>query len=240
MAKPIDFTVAIPTYNGADRLPKLLDKIRQQNQTENISWEVIVVDNNSNDHTAEVIKYYQSNWLESVPFKYCFEPKQGATFARQLAVKDILLFRENVIKDLYNSKNETLDLDTSITFDELIRYVVRTKDKQLDIHLKPQYLFLGTTKFDFIGKLEKIQEDFAYIKTQLKLPLYELPQKNPNQYTETPKNSFDIHWSKLTPSELKTIKYYPKYQEFYTEELRELVKKRYEKDLKMFGYEFTE
>ncbi|MGB3514560.1 MAG: hormogonium polysaccharide biosynthesis glycosyltransferase HpsE [Microcoleaceae cyanobacterium] len=88
MAKPIDFTVAIPTYNGAERLPKLLDKIRQQNQTEDISWEVIIVDNNSSDKTAEVIKYYQSNWLESVPLKYFFEPKQGATFARQRAVKE--------------------------------------------------------------------------------------------------------------------------------------------------------
>ncbi|MGB3514559.1 MAG: hormogonium polysaccharide biosynthesis glycosyltransferase HpsE [Microcoleaceae cyanobacterium] len=88
MTKPIDFTIAIPTYNGAERLPKLLDKIRQQHQTEDISWEVIVVDNNSSDKTAEVIKYYQSNWLESVPLKYCFEPKQGANFARKRAVKE--------------------------------------------------------------------------------------------------------------------------------------------------------
>ncbi|MDJ0555307.1 MAG: glycosyltransferase [Microcoleaceae cyanobacterium MO_207.B10] len=58
MTKPINLTIAIPTYNGGGRLPKLLDKIRQQHQTENIYWEVIVVDNNSSDNTAEIVKDY--------------------------------------------------------------------------------------------------------------------------------------------------------------------------------------
>lgn len=88
MAKTIDLTIGIPTYNGAERLPKLLDKIRQQSQTENILWEVIVVDNKSNDKTAEIVKDYQSNWLESVPLRYILEPKQGAAFARKRAVKE--------------------------------------------------------------------------------------------------------------------------------------------------------
>lgn len=84
----LDFTVAIPTYNGASRLPKVLDKILAQVNTEQITWEVIVIDNNSTDETAQVVGDYQANWLASVPLKYCFEPEQGAAFARLRAVRE--------------------------------------------------------------------------------------------------------------------------------------------------------
>ncbi|MEB3282715.1 MAG: hormogonium polysaccharide biosynthesis glycosyltransferase HpsE [Lyngbya sp.] len=82
----VDFTVAIPTYNGAKRLPQVLDKLRSQTDVEEISWEIIVVDNNSNDNTAEVVKQYQQNWLSNVPLRYSFEPQQGAAFARKRAI----------------------------------------------------------------------------------------------------------------------------------------------------------
>ena len=84
----IDFTVAIPTYNGASRLPKLLEKLRSQINLEHLCWEIIVVDNNSTDDTAKVVQDYQSSWLESVPLKYFLEPEQGAAFARLRAVRE--------------------------------------------------------------------------------------------------------------------------------------------------------
>jgi len=84
----IDFTVAIPTYNGASRLPKLLEKLRQQTDLDQISWEIIVVDNNSSDNTAQVVQEYQGNWLVDVPLTYILEPEQGAAFARLRAVKE--------------------------------------------------------------------------------------------------------------------------------------------------------
>lgn len=84
----IAITVAIPTYNGENRLPKILDRLRSQIRTECVSWEVIVVDNNSTDSTAKVVQDYQSNWLESVPLKYILEPEQGAAFARARAIRE--------------------------------------------------------------------------------------------------------------------------------------------------------
>ena len=84
----LDFTVAIPTYNGASRLPKVLDKLLAQVNTEQIAWEVIVIDNNSTDDTAQVVRDYQANWLASVPLRYCFEAEQGAAFARLTAVRE--------------------------------------------------------------------------------------------------------------------------------------------------------
>ncbi|NEP10940.1 MAG: glycosyltransferase family 2 protein [Symploca sp. SIO2C1] len=91
----VDFTVAIPTYNGETRLPEVLERLREAKlvlsnklplKKENFSWEVIVVDNNSTDNTAQVVKNYQANWRADCPLKYYFESEQGAAFARQKAV----------------------------------------------------------------------------------------------------------------------------------------------------------
>ncbi len=82
-----DFTVVIATYNGAARLGAVLDRLRCQIGTDDIAWEVIVVDNNSTDNTAEVVKQYQANWPENIPLHYEFEPQQGAGYARQLGTK---------------------------------------------------------------------------------------------------------------------------------------------------------
>jgi len=79
----IDFTVAICTYNGEKRLPAVLDRLRSQINTEQISWEIVVIDNNSTDNTAKLIQEYQVNWPQAYPIKYYFEPAQGLAFARQ-------------------------------------------------------------------------------------------------------------------------------------------------------------
>lgn len=84
----IDFTVAIPTYNGAKRLPELLELLGNQVNTQNLTWEIIVVDNNSHDQTAKIVQAYQQNWSHSYPLKYCFEPQQGAAYARKRAIQE--------------------------------------------------------------------------------------------------------------------------------------------------------
>ena len=87
----IDITVAIPTYNGADRLPLVLDRLRSQTHLDGINWEIIVCDNGSTDDTATVVKQYQKDWQthwpEGVALHYRFAAEQGAAFARQRAVE---------------------------------------------------------------------------------------------------------------------------------------------------------
>lgn len=84
----IDFTIAIPTYNGATRLPQLLEQLREQVDTEHFSWEILVVDNNSTDNTQKLVCDFQANWSKPFPLKYCFESEQGAAFARQRAIRE--------------------------------------------------------------------------------------------------------------------------------------------------------
>lgn len=85
--EPMDVTVAIPTYNGAKRLPLVLDRLQSQIGIDGISWEVIVCDNNSTDSTADVIRGYQQRWPKTSTLKYGFAAVQGAARARQRAVQ---------------------------------------------------------------------------------------------------------------------------------------------------------
>ncbi|MEM7726658.1 MAG: hormogonium polysaccharide biosynthesis glycosyltransferase HpsE [Cyanobacteria bacterium P01_A01_bin.45] len=88
MIDKINFTIAIPTYNGAKYLPELLERLKNQIDTESFSWEIIVIDNNSTDKTAEIVKKYQSDWKENFPLKYFLETRQGAAYARECAIKE--------------------------------------------------------------------------------------------------------------------------------------------------------
>lgn len=86
----IDITVCIPTYNGEKHLPELLEALRSQIKTEPITWEIIVVNNNSSDLTAKVVQDYQTDWPKTCPLRYVFEETQGAAFARLRGVKEAL------------------------------------------------------------------------------------------------------------------------------------------------------
>jgi glycosyltransferase involved in cell wall biosynthesis len=90
----MNFTVVIPTFNGETRLPRVLDKLKdciaysQQVEWAAITWEIMIIDNNSCDRTAEVVQTYQTHWPINYPLKYVFEPQQGLGFARQRAIQE--------------------------------------------------------------------------------------------------------------------------------------------------------
>ncbi len=83
----LDFTVAIRAYNSAERLPEILERLKIQVGIEEIDWEIVIIDNNSTDNTAQIIANYQSNWQEKFPLKYFLELRQGASFARRTAME---------------------------------------------------------------------------------------------------------------------------------------------------------
>ncbi|MEL6881272.1 MAG: hormogonium polysaccharide biosynthesis glycosyltransferase HpsE [Cyanobacteria bacterium J06607_10] len=84
---PVDFTIVIATYNGAERLGQVLSRLRCQIGVDDMVWEVIVVDNNSTDDTATLVQQYQAQWPKNLSLRYEFEPQQGAGYARQLGTK---------------------------------------------------------------------------------------------------------------------------------------------------------
>lgn len=83
----VDLTIAIPTFNGAQRLPLLLERLRSQHTPSSLTWEILIIDNNSQDNTAALVHSYQATWKHPIPLRYEFEPKQGLAWARQCAVQ---------------------------------------------------------------------------------------------------------------------------------------------------------
>ncbi|NEP18561.1 MAG: glycosyltransferase family 2 protein [Leptolyngbya sp. SIO4C1] len=85
----VDFSVVVCTYNGAARLPAVLAALRSQQQTDTFGWEILIVDNHSQDATATVVQDYQQIWPEPVALRYAFEPRQGLAYARRCAIQTV-------------------------------------------------------------------------------------------------------------------------------------------------------
>lgn len=86
MAEVIKISVVITTYNRANYLQKCLAAIAAQ-KADPESFEIIIVDNNSQDQTKSVVL----DFIESHPrlrIRYLIETKQGTSFARNCGVQN--------------------------------------------------------------------------------------------------------------------------------------------------------
>lgn len=82
----MDITVVICTYNRCVSLAKALDSVIAQSLPKTLSWEILVVDNNSTDRTREVAEDYCHKCPERV--RYIFEQEQGLSRARNRGVRE--------------------------------------------------------------------------------------------------------------------------------------------------------
>jgi glycosyltransferase involved in cell wall biosynthesis len=77
-------SIIIPTYNRAKMLGITIESFVHQNYP-NDRYEIIIVDNNSNDATMEVIQQWQVK--SPIPIVYILESRQGVHYARNTAAK---------------------------------------------------------------------------------------------------------------------------------------------------------
>jgi glycosyltransferase involved in cell wall biosynthesis len=103
MRDHFDVSVIICTYNRCDILPKALQSMLSQDCGD-ISYEVLIVDNNSTDQTRQVCDSFLSQGHGNL--RYIFEIKQGISHARNAGIASargsILAFTDD---DVHASNN---------------------------------------------------------------------------------------------------------------------------------------
>jgi GT2 family glycosyltransferase len=113
MSEQMDVSVVISTYNGASSLPGALDSVLDQDAP-GVSYEVVVVDNNSSDGTRAVIEAAMARGAGRV--RYVFEPRQGVSYGRNagiaVAAAPIIAFFDDdvrVARDWISTLKRALD-----------------------------------------------------------------------------------------------------------------------------------
>ncbi len=81
----MDASIIVCTYNRAESLKDTLAALAALKNAPDLQWEVLVVDNNSRDHTRQVVEAAQRDWPR---LRYLFEPAQGLSHARNRGIAE--------------------------------------------------------------------------------------------------------------------------------------------------------
>ena len=100
MARPATVAVLIATFNRAALLGETLDSLARSHRDPAVPWEVVVIDNNSTDGTAAVVRSRQAGF--PVPLHYLFEATQGRSAALNAGIlattAPFLLFTDDDVR----------------------------------------------------------------------------------------------------------------------------------------------
>jgi glycosyltransferase involved in cell wall biosynthesis len=93
----MDISIILCTYNRSQSLITVLENIQRLNGFPQITWETLVVDNNSTDETNAVVTRFVNNGRGNV--RYIFEGRQGKSYALNTGIEaargDILAFTDD-------------------------------------------------------------------------------------------------------------------------------------------------
>ncbi len=89
-------SIIVCTYNRAESLRETLSTLRVLDAPADLAWEVLVVDNNSKDHTQQVAEEAMKAWPR---LRYVFEANQGLSHARNRGIAEttgkVILFTDD-------------------------------------------------------------------------------------------------------------------------------------------------
>jgi len=102
-----------------------------------------------------------------------------------------------------------------MSFEAFVRAVDSIPDEHADPHFRSQHTFVtnddGEIAIDFVGRYERLADDFRHVATRLALPITALPR-------------------------LQAAREHLDSATFYTPETRRIVASRFRRDLELFGY----
>jgi len=148
VARKMKVSVIIVTRNRADMLKNCLNSLVRQ--TKKLD-EVIIVDNNSDDHTKDLV----NNFNKKLPIKYIFEPRIGTPIARNTGIKnaryDIIAF-----------------IDDDCVADENWIKEIKRLNKIYSSNFIFQGISLNPYKNNLFAETTKLLEEFCYFKNKNK------------------------------------------------------------------------
>ena len=83
----VDISLLVCTYNRCNDLRELLETALTQDVGDQFTYEIVVVDNNSNDDTRHVVQSFIDAGHKNL--RYFFEPRQGRSYALNLGLNQI-------------------------------------------------------------------------------------------------------------------------------------------------------
>jgi glycosyltransferase involved in cell wall biosynthesis len=99
----MNITVIVATHNRCESLAQVLKDLVEQEMPSSVTWEILVVDNNSTDKTRSVVEAFSRKYSER--FRYVLETEQGKSYALNTGIREtqseILAFTDDdVIVDV--------------------------------------------------------------------------------------------------------------------------------------------
>jgi glucosyl-dolichyl phosphate glucuronosyltransferase len=79
-------SVILCTFNRSHSLSTALESVAISQLPDSVSWEVLVVDNNSKDKTRDVVEDFGRRYPGR--FRYLFEPQQGKSYALNSGIRE--------------------------------------------------------------------------------------------------------------------------------------------------------
>jgi cellulose synthase/poly-beta-1,6-N-acetylglucosamine synthase-like glycosyltransferase len=81
----MNISVILCTYNRCQSLSMTLESLASSTLPDSVEWQVLVVNNNSTDHTREVVEDFCRRYPDL--FRYVFESQPGKSFALNTGVR---------------------------------------------------------------------------------------------------------------------------------------------------------
>ncbi len=124
------------------------------------------------------------------------------------------------------------DPKRGLTFRQLVEQLGREPMEKLDEHFRPQSLLLAGLPLDFVGRVERMAEDFALVQRRLDTNV-PLPHEKKQAYAAQAAGEYVADW----PVEaFRQQSVSPHWRRFYPPEVLAAVARIYREDFATFGY----
>lgn len=124
------------------------------------------------------------------------------------------------------------DASRGLTFRELVQQLGRERPEKVDEHFRPQSLLLAGLPLDFLGRVEQMAEDFAFVQRRLDTNV-PLAHEKKQSYAPQAMGEYVADWP-VTAFRQQAA--HPHWRRFYPPEVLAAVAKIYRDDFASFGY----